>query len=64
MSPPRGAAMNSSPHSIDETTNHGTPSTNITAFTPEAASSTKGCVVDSARRPVLNLASNNSIRAR
>ncbi|KIW71261.1 hypothetical protein, variant 1 [Phialophora macrospora] len=52
---PRGAGMTSSPHSVDETTNHGTPSTNITAFTPEAVSSTKGRVSDSARRPVLTL---------
>ncbi|ETI23324.1 hypothetical protein G647_05124 [Cladophialophora carrionii CBS 160.54] len=52
---PHGAAMSSSPHSVDETTNHGTPSTNITAFTPEAGSGTKGRVVDSARRPVRTL---------
>ncbi|KAJ9612200.1 hypothetical protein H2200_003797 [Cladophialophora chaetospira] len=56
MSLPRGAVMHSSPNSVDETTNHGTPSTNITAFTPEAASSTKGRVVDSTGRPVLKLA--------
>ncbi|EXJ62820.1 hypothetical protein A1O7_03260 [Cladophialophora yegresii CBS 114405] len=54
---PHGAAMSSSPHSVDETINHGTPSTNITAFTPEAVSVNKGKgrAVDSACRPVLTL---------
>ncbi|EXJ80283.1 hypothetical protein A1O1_08425 [Capronia coronata CBS 617.96] len=42
MSPPRGAGMASSPHSENETSSHGTPSTNPTTFTPEAASGTKG----------------------
>lgn len=58
MSLPGAAAMHSSPHSGDEVTNHGTPSTNITAFTPETVSSTKGRIGsgDSARCTVLNLA--------
>ncbi len=37
MSPPRGAPLaSSSPHSENDTTFHGTPSTNPTSFTPEA----------------------------
>ncbi|KIW27136.1 uncharacterized protein PV07_06904 [Cladophialophora immunda] len=56
MSPPRGPAMASSPHSTDETTNHGTPSTNLTAFTPEADFGSKGRVSDFGR-PVLKLRS-------
>ncbi|KIW97070.1 uncharacterized protein Z519_02462 [Cladophialophora bantiana CBS 173.52] len=36
--------MASSPHSTDENTNHGTPSTNLTAFTPEADFGSKGRV--------------------
>lgn len=36
MSPPIGAAMASSPPASDETDSVGTPSTNITAFTPSA----------------------------
>ncbi|KAK4940093.1 hypothetical protein LTR10_019722 [Elasticomyces elasticus] len=42
MSPPRGSASASSPHSEHDTTFHGTPSTNITSFTPEGAPGTKG----------------------
>lgn len=42
MSPPRGSASASSPHSEHDTTFHGTPSTNLTSFTPEAAPGTKG----------------------
>ena len=38
MSPPRGAPVASSPHT--ETTSHGTPSTNLTSFTPEGAPGT------------------------
>ncbi|KIX98125.1 uncharacterized protein Z520_06205 [Fonsecaea multimorphosa CBS 102226] len=54
MSPPHGPGMASSPHSTDETTNHGTPSTNLTAFTPEADFGSKGRAQDFAR-PVLTL---------
>ena len=64
MSPPRGAAMNSSPHSFDDATNHGTPSTNLTAFTPEAASGIKERVLYSAPRPVLKLRSTKPKHAR
>ncbi|KAI1617806.1 RNA recognition motif 2-domain-containing protein [Exophiala viscosa] len=42
MSPPRGSASASSPHSEHDTTFHGTPSTNITSFTPEGVPGTKG----------------------
>lgn len=37
MSPPTGVAMASSPPASDDTNSVGTPSTNITAFTPSAA---------------------------
>ncbi|OAP57072.1 hypothetical protein AYL99_09185 [Fonsecaea erecta] len=46
--------MASSPRSVDETTNHGTPSTNLTAFTPEAEFGSKARVTDFVR-PVLKL---------
>jgi len=36
----RIGALNSSPHSSDEATHNGTPSTNITAFSPEAVQTT------------------------
>ena len=42
MSPSTGAAMASSPLASDETTSTGTPSTNLTAFTPKAAPGTAG----------------------
>jgi hypothetical protein len=42
MSPPVGVAMASSPLASDETTSTGTPSTNLTAFTPNAAPGTTG----------------------
>ncbi|KIX10374.1 uncharacterized protein Z518_01456 [Rhinocladiella mackenziei CBS 650.93] len=41
MPPSRCGATASSPHSVDETTFRGTPSTNPTSFTPEADTSTK-----------------------
>ncbi|EXJ86496.1 hypothetical protein A1O3_03447 [Capronia epimyces CBS 606.96] len=42
MSSIRCTGMASSPHSENETSSHGTPSTNPTTFSPEAASGTKG----------------------
>jgi hypothetical protein len=53
MSLPLGVAMSSSPHSVDETgtTNHGTPSTNLTAPTPEPASGAKASAGDSVAGP-------------
>ncbi|KIW75843.1 hypothetical protein Z517_10588 [Fonsecaea pedrosoi CBS 271.37] len=50
--------MASSPHSTDENTNHGSPSTNLTAFTPEADFGSKGRVSDFVR-PVLKLRPTN-----
>ncbi len=38
MSPRRGSATASSPHSEHDTTFHGTPSTNTTSFTPATGS--------------------------
>ena len=40
MSAASRAAMASSPQSAGDTSNRGTPSTNITAFSPEAGPST------------------------
>ncbi|KEF61751.1 uncharacterized protein A1O9_03321 [Exophiala aquamarina CBS 119918] len=42
MSPSTAVAMASSPLASDETTSTGTPSTNLTAFTPKAAPGTAG----------------------
>lgn len=51
------ANMNSSPNSVGETSARGTPSTNPTAFTPEASSSTKPSRAEPAQaaHPVLVL---------